>query len=213
MPMSTANMWYNCFVCKKHNFLGVIIKTVTLQVNISLLGCFACLTAYTVSESQLVPDYSPPPRTIPLAPSLIVFFVWSSSSVQLSLGFFSSFKNHKRKIRIFLLVFFKTLVNLRKSTAEERRRQTLCDKRDNNFHLPLTTNSLYACHVCHKEAFCRPLLSIVGLRDRTFALQNKWISACSQIVETSVTINNIHFRTTLTQTATQTIILHLFMLS
>ena len=35
---------------------------------------------------------------------------------------------------IFLLDFFKTLLNLRKSTAEERRRQTLCDKRNNNFH-------------------------------------------------------------------------------
>lgn len=69
MPISTANMWYNCFVCKKHNSLGVSIKTVTLQANTSLLGCFACLNAYTVSESQHVPDYSPPrdysPRPLP----------------------------------------------------------------------------------------------------------------------------------------------------
>ena len=33
----------------------------------------------------------------------------------------------------FLGVPIKTIVNLRNRTGEERRRQTLCDKRDNNF--------------------------------------------------------------------------------
>ena len=149
MPISTANMWYNCFVCKKHNSLGVSIKTVTLQANTSLLGCFACLNAYTVSESQHVPDYSPPPGLFPSPPP--------SSSISFDLPALFSFRSAfsltlrttneryegvRSGAGIFLLVFFKTLVDLGKSTAEERRRQTLCDKRGNNFHLPLTTNSL-----------------------------------------------------------------------
>ena len=33
---------------------------------------------------------------------------------------------------LLFLPFLVTLVNLRNGTAEERRRQTLCDKRDNN---------------------------------------------------------------------------------
>ena len=71
-------------VCRKHNSLGVSMKTETQQINTSMLGCFACLTAHTPYCQQKC-IVSP------------LFFVLSPSSVQLSRGFVSYFTNHKRK--------------------------------------------------------------------------------------------------------------------
>ena len=85
-----------------------------------------------------------------------------------------------------------TLVNLRNRTGEERRQQTLCDKHDHilfeklsaKLHFPLnrsfcerpenvnvkwrsqqTGNYLQACHVCHTQTFCRPLLPAILLHN------------------------------------------------
>ena len=50
-------------------------------------------------------------------------------------GFFYIIPPHlHRKVTCIKFYFFLVLlVNLRKRTGEERQRQTLCDKRDNNF--------------------------------------------------------------------------------
>ena len=142
-------------VCRKHNSLGVSMKTETQQTNTSMLGCFACLTAntpYCQQKCIVSPSFSF------YLPALFSF------RAALSPTLLTTNERHRgvrSGLGMFLPVPFKTLVRFRKSRAEERRWQILCDKRDNNFHLSLTKNRLYLHHVCHKEAFCRPLLSAV----------------------------------------------------
>ena len=151
----TLSIDVRLIVCRKHNSLGVSMKTETQQTNTSMLGCFACLTANTPYCQQKC-IVSP------------LFFVLSPSSVQLSRGFVSYFTNHKRKtqrrtkwVRNVSSCPFQNTGEVSQKQGRGKKVANLCDKRDNNFHLSLTKNRLYLHHVCHKEAFCRPLLSAV----------------------------------------------------